>query len=173
MLQHINIHSISDKNIMVIKSDFRIDGMYLFLKEFYTLLLGKIFFKMPIEIITLNPDKDALCYDLGNYKMLEIKKDKFVVNKIENPTLDTLMQVACTTEFELGTLAIFKQDSLSLEERVQIAYKYFNSDIEESNEAIINMFCYCEPDGYILYLVNTPITEIEIMEVASKAADTI
>ncbi len=169
MQEHIKINCLSDTQLITIKSDFSVEGLYFFLKEFYPLLLEKLFTNQNIEVVTLNPEKDAVCYELNDYKEMKIGKDKLIINSIEKPTPNVLMQIACSMEFELGTLSVICTDNYSQEQRAQTVYKYFNTDIEESEELIPHKFCYCEPDGYILYLVNTDITIEEINGIIRKA----
>lgn len=169
MLQHMRITSSVDRDLIIIQSDFNVEGMYFFLKEFYPLLLNQLFSNKEVDIVTLNPEKDALCYELGNYKEVKINKDRLFINSIKNPTSNLLMQIACSTEFELGTLNIVCTDSFSLEQRVETVYKYFKTDIEESDEKLLHTFCYCESDGYIVYLANTCLTQDEIKNIITKA----
>ncbi len=165
---YIKINS-TEKNLIVITCDYKIDGVYFFLKEFYPLLLQEVFSGKKIEIITLNPNQDALCYDLGNYKEVEFNQDKAFVNIIDIATFDILTQITSSFEFEMGALAIVSPDTHSLEQRVETVYKYFNEDIENANESLLHTFCYCEPDGYIIYFVNTSLKESTITEIAIKA----
>lgn len=168
MLQYMKINN-PKENLIVITSDYKIDGMYFFLKEFYPLLLEAIFYGQGIEIITLNPASGALCYDFDSYNEIKFNRDNLFVNIIENPTLDVFTQIGASSEFELGTLAVVATDESSMKQRAEIIYKYFHEDIEKATETLSYTFCYCEPDGYIIYLVNTSLSDNTIVGIAVKA----
>lgn len=169
MLEHIRITENKERGLIVIQSDYSVDGLYLFLKDYYTLILQRVFSNSNINLVTTDPLKSALAYEIGNYIQLKIENNKLLVNAVQNATSEFLKQVACSIEFELGTLGIIKEDRGSIEERSKIIYKWLNQDIETSNEELFSTFCYCEPDGYIIYLVGTELNEENLKLIAQQA----
>ncbi|OQP38603.1 hypothetical protein A4H97_17905 [Niastella yeongjuensis] len=168
MKEHIKITEYPNRNLIVIKVDDTTKEMHSFVKDFYTLILERIFEGNDVNILNFDPLKDALSYDIGEVVVIKVNKKKVLVNNIQCVNSDILMQVAHSLEFELGTLAVIKKDSSPLEEVAGLVHHYINGEIEDGNEMMTNTFCYCERDGYILYLANTGLTEMEIKEIAKK-----
>jgi hypothetical protein len=63
-----------------------------------------------------NPLKDALSYEIGEIVDIKVGNERVLLNNIQNVGSAILMQVARSSEFELGTLAVIKKDSSPLEE---------------------------------------------------------
>ncbi len=49
-------------------------------------------------------------------------------------------------------------------------HRHFKEDIELSNYIEGETFCYCERDGYILYLVNSGLSAIDIKELMKNVS---
>lgn len=159
----------TQKNIIEITFDHKHEGVYFLLKKLYPILLKSVFDNREIEIITINPSSDSLCYDSGNLKEYYFGKDKLTVNRVAHPSIDLFKQIASSFEFELGTMAVAVSDSYTSEDRTKNIYDIVSNGIDSPIRILIHTFCFCETDGYIIYLINAIITESKLDEIISNA----
>lgn len=153
MLEHITI--INQGEVLILESDYNVNGIYIFLKHFYEGILFQIFGNNDIKLITLNPGKQSLCNEIINNIQVNIGRDKLIISSIKSVSRDFLGDVISSLDFEVGKAIIIMDNANNIREVITNIYDWIEKQSERGNYTLKDIFCYCEADGYILYLVNT------------------
>ena len=141
------------KNHIEIEINFQHASGIHYIERFYFNVLSASFLHKNICMITIQPQKHSLGYELEDYYDITIEKTRFLINQIFDCNEDLLIEVSRSEEFRRGLLVVcINESKLQINEFVKQLHKY-QSDIERLS--IEGVAIGCDPDGRLLYLFNT------------------
>jgi hypothetical protein len=142
---------------------------------FQTLLFA--FYKKPVHLITLSPQKYSLGFEISNQIQIKAGKDTLLVNFIESCSENLLNEIAESEEFKRGLLRFvtIEPDRLQYIAR-DVSFKFLDADTIAKVNFDFELIT-CEGDGKILYWFNPPfpihIIETKFKEISNNSIEII
>jgi hypothetical protein len=155
-------------NILIIESNFDIEGMYFFLKRLYFNVINRIFGSQDILLISINHTKLSFSRELKGSTKIKIGSDTLIINELNNTNEDAIENIINTIDFEFGnSILLLKNSGVNLES-VRNVYERIKDNSELKHYDSDEIFCYSVSDGYFLYLVNTGFSISDVRQIVEN-----
>jgi hypothetical protein len=158
----IELNKVDDKYIELYLSDYEIVD----LKEWDNLLFQTllfVYYKKPVHLITLSPQKYSLGFEFSNQIQIKVGKDILLANFIESCTEELLKEIVESEEFKRGLLRLVTIDPDRLQHIAKdLTFKYLDAEIFAKGNFDYELII-CEGDGKMLCWFN-PSCPVQILE---------
>jgi hypothetical protein len=122
--------------------------------KFFLKILKACFLHHNIKVVTREPQKYSLGYELGACSKINIGKTIVLINDVINCDINLLEEVSQSEEFKRSLLLLIEGDSNSIENTISEVLK-IQKDIQPIFK---NTIVLCEDDGTTLLLYNSTLT---------------
>jgi hypothetical protein len=160
-----NFYNIEEYNSKInIVFDFKLQGIYLYLKKLYPILFQRIFQNKNISIITIQPQDNNYVLTLPNNEKNKIAGKKILTSFVKANDQDAFEHIAWELDFELGNMFICEDADTPVNEITKMILEWKNNN-SIGAPSIRDIICFGEADGYILNIVNSSLNISEVKSI--------
>ncbi|GAA0563623.1 hypothetical protein [Chitinophaga japonensis] len=152
-IRHIKNNNLSWEKI--IQSD---KGDYLLAERIFHTILRHFFLHKKTTLLTIQPQKYSLGYELAQYKEFKVNKKNILINEVSDCGDELLKDIAQSEEFKRTLLIMIYNVSEVGTTLISDIMSLVSSPSYSSSSLHSTMFAYCEDDGDSLYLYNSSLT---------------